>query len=252
MVILSDLKRQYIGNPTAYWTTYSRLKRLAHRYEVDEKGVYHGDGVFSFAMGQIALDDFAQADAFYLPIGSNLIPKDPWVTLGYGCRLKFASLPNESVLPTGFQFATVQLDAEKQSVIDVVNSCYGERRFGERDFDQLTMSDTYDPNLWIWVVESLSDVPIAVFISEYDREIGEVNLDWCQVFPEHRSRGIGRALVGETIQRAEGAAIITVGTQDLPEGRFYERCGFSGQKYMFFKHKERELLPYDRACRAAG
>ena len=226
------------------------MKRIAHRYKVDEKGVYFGDGVFSFATGQIAVDAFVQADAFYLPISSDLMPKNPWVSLGYGCRLQFTSLRNESALPAGFQFATVHMGAEKQSIIDVVNSCYGEHRFRERNFDQLTMSDTYDPNLWIWVVESLSDAPIAVFISEYDHEIGEVNLDWCQVLPGYRNRGIGRALVAETIRRAEGASIITVGTQDLPEGRFYERCGFSGQKYMFFKHEDRDLLPYDRACMA--
>lgn len=72
-------------------------------------------------------------------------------------------------------------------------------------------------------------------IAEYDREIGELILEWIQVLPEYRGKGVGRAIVKTILNRKRGIAqFATVsgkaGGDSGPE-KLYRSCGFVGRDY---------------------
>ena len=94
----------------------------------------------------------------------------------------------------------------------------------------LTTSEVYCPELWIG---AFSDKRlIGSIICEFDSNTGEAAIEWLQVLPEYRNRGIASSLVCLALKKMCGIAdFATVsgecGNLTNPEG-FYRRCGFEG------------------------
>ena len=90
----------------------------------------------------------------------------------------------------------------------------------------------YDPNLWIAVVDTRNQRIVASGIAEFDRRVREGILEWIQVSPEYRHRGLGRLVVCELLRRLAGkASFVTVsGRLRNPDNplALYESCGFTG------------------------
>ena len=77
-------------------------------------------------------------------------------------------------------------------------------------------------------------------VSHHDTEVGEGWLDWVQVLPEFRGRGLGRMLVGECVSRLRKAKMITVsGSLDKPHrpSELYRKCGFSEHQEWFIMER---------------
>lgn len=89
----------------------------------------------------------------------------------------------------------------------------------------------YDPFLWVAVKDELTGKTVATGIAELDARIGEGVLEWIQVSPTYRGKGLGAYLVNELLSRLKGKAdFVTVSgkiknrTNPL---KLYENCGFS-------------------------
>lgn len=70
---------------------------------------------------------------------------------------------------------------------------------------------------------------VGLAISGYDREMDEGFIDWVELLPRLRQRGLGRLLVCESLRRLASARWVTVaGSLDAPfvAGGLYRRCGF--------------------------
>lgn len=67
---------------------------------------------------------------------------------------------------------------------------------------------------------------------ERDRRVSEASLEWIQVHPGYRQRGVGRAIVTELVNRvADHVSFITVSGELASEHQpelLYRRCGFKG------------------------
>ena len=92
---------------------------------------------------------------------------------------------------------------------------------------------TYDSDLWILAVDRASGAVAGCGIGEFDEEAGEGVLEWIQVLPAYRGRGIGRLIVNQLLSRMRfRAKFATVSGQirnrTKPE-RLYRKCGFSGE-----------------------
>jgi GNAT superfamily N-acetyltransferase len=91
----------------------------------------------------------------------------------------------------------------------------------------------YEPNLWVWIIDETTDQPAALGVAELDHQVPEASLEWIQVLPAYRGRGLGKAVVAELLRRASDEAEFTtvagkINNPTRPD-RLYQRCGFTGR-----------------------
>ena len=137
-------------------------------------------------------------------------------------------------LPAGFGFAPVALPSAAPAAADLIGRCYVDLRPSSSTVEGWMQHATFSPDLWIWIADAATHTPVALGIAELDSRIGEGALEWVQVLPDYRGRGLGAALVHELLGRlADRASFVTVSGQvdshSQPEA-LYRRCGFLGQE----------------------
>ncbi len=133
------------------------------------------------------------------------------------------------VLPDGFILAEIGIADFARHI----QECYAEGGILEADLQRYTVHPVYDPSLWLAIKDKRTEKTAATGIAEFDARIGEGILEWIQVSPEYRNRGIGMFVVNELLCRMQGKAdFVTVSgnvnntTNPLS---LYEGCGFSGK-----------------------
>ena len=133
-----------------------------------------------------------------------------------------------ATLPEGFRLC----EATPAEYAAHINQCYDGASMTEADIRAYGRHRVYAPELWIAVRECGSGAIAATGIAEWDVEIGEGILEWIQVSPAHRGRGLGTYVVTALLNRMAGRArFATVSGQvnnpSNPEA-LYRRCGFRG------------------------
>jgi len=131
------------------------------------------------------------------------------------------------VLPQGFEIA----NAEDEKLAAHINLCYGAACVDVHELKSWRQRKTYCEELWITVCDATGRVA-ASGIAEIDRDIREGVLEWIQVSPENRRRGLGKFIVLELLCRMQSMAdFVTVSGEihnlSQPE-KLYRSCGFTG------------------------
>jgi GNAT superfamily N-acetyltransferase len=90
-------------------------------------------------------------------------------------------------------------------------------------------------------MDEAQNAPAALGIAEFDPMIDEGSLEWIQVLPAYRGRGLGQQIVFELLNLLHGKAAFTtvagqVDNPTYPE-RLYRRCGFDGDDYWWVLRK---------------
>ena len=110
------------------------------------------------------------------------------------------------------------------------------RHIGECYTDECITADELDdcardPGLWLAVADTANGRIVASCIADIDPDIGEGSLEWIQVSPDYRRRGLGRYIVCELLRRMSGkAGFATVsGKLNNPDHplELYRSCGFT-------------------------
>lgn len=130
----------------------------------------------------------------------------------------------------GFLIETVDRN-DLANVVEVINRSYTDLSVTLEQIEGYTQTSVYDRNLWVLVREEQTGICVGCGIADFDAEIGELILEWIQVLPDYRKKGIGRAIVNTLLHRAKKAAFATVsGKADDPTcpERLYRSCGFVG------------------------
>ena len=129
-------------------------------------------------------------------------------------------------LPNGFSFTSV----DEHSMAAHISHCYEEESVSVEELKQYKKRSVYSPDLWIGLKENDSGKLAATGIAEFDQEIKEGVLEWIQVSPEFRRRGLGRFVVNELLTRlVKMADFVTVsGRMNNPNNPYalYLNCGF--------------------------
>jgi GNAT superfamily N-acetyltransferase len=117
-------------------------------------------------------------------------------------------------------------------ISDLINRCYEDIEVTPAQINEWTGYSVFDNDLWVFIYENESDIPVALGIADFDKDIKEGSLEWIQVLPEKRGLGLGQALVSELLRRLKGKAdFVTVSGQSEnntnPEA-VYRKCGFTG------------------------
>ena len=88
----------------------------------------------------------------------------------------------------------------------------------------------YRPELWLAVADAENGQIAASGIAELDTRIGEGVLEWIQVSPGCRRKGLGSFVVNELLNRMRNqAAFVTVSGRMNNESnpfQLYRSCGF--------------------------
>ena len=97
-----------------------------------------------------------------------------------------------------------------------IAACYGDIGISVGDLETYQNHATYDRNLWIAVTERGHNSIIASGIAEVDTDIKEGILEWIQVSPKHRGKGLGKFVVNELLWRMKDKAeFVTVSNSIL-------------------------------------
>lgn len=133
--------------------------------------------------------------------------------------------------PPGVTYGPVSPD-QAGKLADMINRCYRHSgvRVAEGEVRDWAASPVYRPELWIG---AFADGTLAgSLIGEFDPEAGEAVIEWLQVLPEHRGRGIAAVLTARALETMAGfAEFATVsGECDNPTQpeAVYRACGFVG------------------------
>lgn len=146
------------------------------------------------------------------------------------------SLPEES-LPEGFSLVPVKMDG---AMVDTVAAFIAQH--SDSGDDSLAVvqgwvdAPVFASKLWLWVMDAANNQPVGLAVAALDPTYREAVIEWVQVHPDFRKRGLGKALVTALLRRiqAEGSADfvtasgeVTVEERDEP-GQFFRHCGFTG------------------------
>lgn len=115
-----------------------------------------------------------------------------------------------------------------------IAGCYSDIGISTEALLDYQTHTVHDGNLWIAVTERGQNIIIASGIAEVDTDIKEGILEWIQVSPEYRGKGLGKFIVSELLWRMKDKAdFVTVsGKVDNPTNPrdLYKACGFCGEE----------------------
>jgi len=140
--------------------------------------------------------------------------------------------PTRVSVPAGFSLKAVKMPQEAEQVAGLIGRCYRDLQPSAATVVSWTRQPVFDPALWLWVVDEVQGNPVGLGIADIARDLGEGSLEWIQVLPDYRGRGLGRCIVLALLARLkQRTAFITVaglaGDRTDPEA-LYRRCGFTG------------------------
>lgn len=130
-------------------------------------------------------------------------------------------------LPRGYAL----YDGSMKEFSEHIRLCYGGGP-DEAELESYKQHPTHDPSLWLMLADEKTGAIAASGIAEVDARIGEGILEWIQVSPAARRRGLGRFIVSELLWRMRDKAdFVTVSgmlNDDSNPLVLYKSCGFSG------------------------
>jgi GNAT superfamily N-acetyltransferase len=134
---------------------------------------------------------------------------------------------SDAALIDGFVLAS----ADPEELAAHIRECYAAERITADALRAYTHTPVYSADLWIAVRDRATGRIAASGIGALDTRIGEGVLDWIQVSPAYRRKGLGAFIVCELLRRMRGkAAFVTVsGRINNPTGpmALYQACGFT-------------------------
>ena len=135
-------------------------------------------------------------------------------------------------LPLGFCIVNVNVDTEADAVAELIGKCYDNLHPCSESVRSWTNHPVFDRDSWIWVIDEKRGIPVCLGIAEVDPTIPEASLEYIQVLPEYRGRGLGKCIVLELLTRLHGRVAFTTVSGEVenrgnPES-LYRRCGFRG------------------------
>ncbi len=122
-----------------------------------------------------------------------------------------------------------------------IAACYDDVGISSEELASYQKHVVYDKDLWIAVRECRQSTIVASGIAEYDADIKEGILEWIQVSPGHRGKGLGKYIVKELLWRMKDKVdFVTVSgkvdNKTKPE-LLYRNCGFVGDAVWYILRK---------------
>lgn len=230
--------------PNAWWKTGQNMPNLQTQVEEDGQGqlralaLWEDERVLALWCREPA--DFALLPANLAQAAMILSHADtvdclaeiPFSRREAYFRLVHEGTPPEATCPPQYHYANADPNKEADAIAALIRACYPGSEMTAEEVQSWASHPVYDPALWVWVRDTVTNQPIGLGIAEVDPDIPEASLEWIQVHPDAQGKGLGKAIVAELLRRVAGqVAFTTVSGQvdnlTRPE-RLYRRCGFTG------------------------
>jgi GNAT superfamily N-acetyltransferase len=148
-------------------------------------------------------------------------------------RLVHAGGIEDTLSPPGFTFERFYPEVDIDAVVKLILASYDNIRVSPEIVKAWMDQPVYDPDLWLWVVDIESGEKAGLGIADRDPQVPEASLEWIQVLPGYRGKGLGKAIVRELLHRVSDSVKFTTVAGELenvhqPE-RLYRQCGFTGE-----------------------
>jgi len=240
----------YIENPcqvlpNALWKTLVQLENLQTSICIEKDGVMnlqawnetnlmvywtrHRNQSFEFSQSQTSLN-LALIHQDYLQSfpSKKFTIQEPYFRLIH--RQNESQV--KAIISSRFSFVEVNLQQEAEKVSDLIGQCYQDLQPTVESVMNWGNHPTFDPSLWVWVIDNSKGIPIGLGIAEIDKNVLEGSLEWIQVLPNYRGMGIGKCIVQELLSRLEKRVNFTTVAGEMnnttnPEA-LYRSCGFKG------------------------
>lgn len=126
----------------------------------------------------------------------------------------------------------IQADQAADDFVRLINASYTDLSVTAEQLMAYRQTPVYRPDLWILLKEKGSGNILAGGIADFDREVGELILEWIQVLPCCRGRGYGQMIVNHLLGHMQHVARFAtvsgkVNSPSHPE-LLYRKCGFTG------------------------
>ena len=147
-------------------------------------------------------------------------------------RLYHALMDVQIVALEDISIVTAKHD-DIQLFVDVINQSYNDLSVTFEQLNSYTKTAVFCPELWVYAIDNATSCIVGCGIADFDKEIHEGILEWIQVIPAYRKKGIGQLIVNELLKRMTGIAEFAtvsgrVNNLTSPE-RLYRKCGFVGK-----------------------
>jgi ribosomal protein S18 acetylase RimI-like enzyme len=256
------LIKAYKGNPcqvlpNAFWKTESQINHLQVAYRIETGSISQ---LAAWDLNQLVVFWSRERDRipdFPIPLESlslvlihqdhiDQFPTDQFSDKKAYFRLicKPQGEGDKGSVSGDFIFQGVDLRKEISDVAGFIDTCYPNIKPTDETVRGWLSHPTFDSELWFWVLDKENKNPVGLGIAEVDEGINEGSIEWVQVHPAFRGRGIGELMVKELIVRLSGKVeFITVagevGNETNPEA-LYRRCGFQGDDIWWMLTKVNE------------
>lgn len=228
--------------PNALWKALAELESLETSFEIEGNDVLHLEArgeeelFLYWDRNRANIPHHALTDLRFALIHQDFvhaIPPAHFATQKRYFRLIHKDEPiPKTQPPAGFGIVNVNVAAETHLVADLIGKCYTDLHPSKESARSWMHHPVFDPDLWLWVIDERKDIPVGLGIAEVDHAISEASLEWIQVLPSYRGRGLGKSIVRELLSRLRGRVEFTtvsgeVDNQTNPEA-LYRSCGFRG------------------------
>ena len=141
----------------------------------------------------------------------------------------------------GIDFETISPDRIDE-LTDMINRSYthSDVCVTKEHIESLMATKVYCPKLWIGAFTD--GELIGSILCDFDSEVGEGIIEWLQVLPEYRGKGIASALTCMALRKmgtfAEFATVSGECDNITAPERVYRRCGFKGNDVWHILNKK--------------
>lgn len=115
--------------------------------------------------------------------------------------------------------------------VDIINKSYSDLSVTKEQMESYRKTPVFSPDLWVLLKDKKENY-VGCGIADYDKEIGEMILEWIQILPFCRGHGYGQYIVTYLLAKVQGKAnFATVSgkvTNVTNAEKMYRKCGFTG------------------------
>ena len=136
--------------------------------------------------------------------------------------------------PVDFDYDILSIDHQTKQLAGMINASYAHEGIvvSEKEILQWKNRETFREDLCVYINADNGEMA-ASGIAEYDGECREGMIEWVQVLPEYRRRGLGKKIVTVLLYSLKniGADFVTAsGNLDNTSNplELYRNCGFTG------------------------